>query len=295
MEAMRLFVVVCCVSFATITWADKKIVDMTPGFERELSACETQVSGVSSMLARAKTFVATNPPDKADIDKSIERLALGHDALQAYCGEVRAMVALLKEHANAAYKAVEKAIDERDNSVRKARRDGKKWIEELAPITRKLIPRVTARVRQIDEKKTPGKFPSGRTIELPALDGAWKLGGNAVTDLAEYTTKTVTATITARPFTNATCDQQKKQFAAKAGDEPIAELELSPAAKSLGVAWASRYVRRDQTPHVLAMMCLTAGTGGFVALADITPPQDALADELAKVMVTMLVAQAKKS
>lgn len=281
------------VLFATTSWADKKIVDMTPGFERELGACEMQQGGIDSMLAKARAFVPA-AADKAEIDKAIEALAKGQPAVAAYCAAVKDLVAFLKDKKDADYKAVGKEIDERDANVRKLRRDGKKAIEELAPITRKLIPKVTARVPQIGERKSSAKFPSGRIVDLPILTGSWKLGGNAVTDVADYSTDGVTATVTSRPFSNATCDQQRKLFASKAGDEPIADLGLSQPAKDLNVAWAWRYVRRDQTPHMLTMMCVPVGTGGFVAIADITPSGElATADEMTKLMVTMLALQIK--
>ena len=297
MVSMRCAVVALGLVLAGTAVADKKIVDLTPGFERELRACEMQEGGLAIVLGKTRAFVATNPPDKAELDKDIERLANGHAAVDAYCTAVRDLVAFLKEHANEAYKAVQKDLDARDAVVRKLRREGKKALEELAPVTRKLIPKVTARVPQIEERKPTGKFPSGRVVELPAVTGgAWKLGGNAVTDVAEYATANVTVTVTTRPFTNATCDQQRKLFVAKAGDEPIADLALSPAAKAIDVQWAWRYVRRDQTPHMLTMMCVPVGTGGFVAIADMTPPdQLALADEMAKLMVTMLALQRPKA
>lgn len=287
---MRLFAVLVA---TFVVWApasaDKKITDMMPGFERELAACERQEGGLTILLTKARAL-----PDKAELESDLDRLDKGAAVVKAYCDEVRAMVALLKEHAGSAYKTVQKEIAARDASVRKARREGKQQINDLAPLTRKLIPIVNARVTQISERKHPGKFPSGRVVDLPQLGGTWTLGGNAVTDIAEYAASGANATVTTRPFTNATCDQQRKMFVSKAGDEPIADLELSAAAKTLDVQWAWRYVRRDQTPHMLTMMCVATGTGGFVALADQTPPdQLALADDLAKLMVTMLALQLK--
>jgi len=295
MVSMRFVPVVALVCLVANAAADKKIVDMTPGFERELAACEMQEGGLGSMLSRAKDFVAKqNPPDKSEIEKDIEKLAKSHASVTAYCAEVKAMVQLLKDNAQAAYKTVQKDIDARDATVRKARKEGKKQIEEAAPITRKLIPRVNSRAPQIEEKKQTAKFPSGRVVELPSITGSWKMGGNLVSDVADYSSGDTTATVTSRPFSNATCDQQKKMFASKAGDEPIADLALSDAAKAINVQWAWRYVRRDQTPHMLTMMCVTSGTGGFVAIADLTPPTElAVAEELSKLMVTMLQLQLK--
>ena len=293
MVAMRVFIVAIVIASSAAVWADKKIVDMTPGYKREHEACAMQEGGLALMVTRTRSFVATNPPDKAELEKDLERLAKGHAVVVAYCAEVTALVKLLEDSANVAYKKVQKDIGTRSNAIRKARNEAKKLIEELAPVTRKLIPRVTQRVAPVEERKQTGKFPSGRIVELPAITGSWKLGGSAITDIAEYATDGASATVTTYPFANATCEQQRKQFAAKAGDEPMAELELSPAAKSLGVEWALRYVRRDAKPHMLTMMCVPAGADGFVALADMTPAdQLALADEMTKLMVTMLALRA---
>lgn len=289
---MRAGLVISVALVANAALADKKIVDMTPRYKKELAACEMQEGGLAMMVARTRTFLATNPPDKAELEKDVERFVQGHTIVAAYCAEVGAMVTLLEENANVPYKTVQKRIGERDNAVRKLRTQAKKQIDELAPLTRKLIPRVTQRVPQVEEKKQTGKFPSGRIVELPAITGTWKLGGNAVTDIAEYATDGAVGIVTAYTFANATCDQQRKYFAAKAGDEPIADLELSAAAKALEVQWAARYVRRDAKPHMLTMMCMPSGSGGFVALADITPADRlAIADELTLMMVAMLEAR----
>ncbi len=296
MKSMRWSGVVCiCLATGTV-WADKKLVDMTPGYEREATACEMQQSGIDIVLAKARTYAPTAPAsDQPELDKDIDRLAKGQVPVAAYCTAVKDMVAFLKEHADADAKTVQKDVDARATAIRKARGDGKKAIEELAPITRKLIPKVNARTPQVEERRPTGKFPSGRVVELPVLPGAWKLGGNAVTDVAEYTVDGATATVTTRPFTNATCDQQRKLFVSKAGDEPIADLELSAAAKAIDVQWAWRYVRHDQVPHMLTTMCVPVGTGGFVAIADVTPADKlALAEDLTKLMVTMLARQLPK-
>src|SRR5688572_6354399 len=58
MEPMRWLWVLVLVGTA---WADKKIVDMTPRYEKELAACEMQESGIGLMITRAKAYVASNP------------------------------------------------------------------------------------------------------------------------------------------------------------------------------------------------------------------------------------------
>ena len=294
MDAMRVLLVLAVL--VANAWADKRLVDMTPRFKRELAACEMQEGGIALMITRTRVVIAQNPPDKAELDADVDRLGKGHAVLDAYCAETRAMVKFLEDHASSPYKSVRKELAARDAAVRKLRRDAKVEVEALAPITRKLIPRVNARTPAPPEDRKPtGKFPSGRVVELPALTGAWKLGGTPVMDIAEYTTPGVKAVVTAYPFTSGSCEQQRAQFTAKAGDEPVTDLELSPAAKELGIAWAARYVRRDQIPHVLTKMCVPTANGGVVAVADLTPhDQTALDDALAELLVAMLAAQLPK-
>jgi hypothetical protein len=291
MAVMRWLLLAILVSTA---WADKKVVDMTPGYKRELTSCETEHGGVQRMIDKAKRYLASEPADKAEIEADVERLAKGLEIVSAYCKEVGAMVELLEANAATPYKKVATDIDTHFRAVRDARKTAKKELDDLAPITRKLIPIVNARIPQLDDKKRTGKFPSGRVAEMPA--GTWKLGGNASTDIAELATKTATATVTSQPFVKASCELPKKQLLAKAGDQPVTELELSAAAKKLGVAWSLRYVRRDKTPHVLTTLCLEDGSGGFLAVADVTPADDTkLADSLDGLMVSMLATRSAET
>lgn len=286
------------IAISSTAYADKRIVDMTPGFQRELAACERQQGGLQLMIDKAKRYVSMNPADKADVEADIERLATGLEVVAGYCKEVSAMVQLLKDNATTPYKKVEKELDTRDNAVRKARKEGKKELDEVAPITRKLIPIVNARIPRLEEKKQTAKFPSGRVVELPGVTGSWKLGGNANTDTAELTKSgaSASATVTTWVFASATCEQQRKQLLEKAKDEPVIELDLSSGAKAIDVAWAVRYVRRDKTPHLLMLMCVEEKLGGFVAIADITPAnQHALANDITRLMVSMLGARRAKS
>src|SRR5204863_5016286 len=124
------------------------------------------------VLAKARAFAPT-AADKVDLDKAIDALAKGQPAVAAYCAAVKDMVAFLKDHKDADYKTVQKDLDTRDASLRKLRHDGKKAIEELAPVTRRLIPIVTVRVPQIEERRPTGKFPSGRIVALPTVTGSW--------------------------------------------------------------------------------------------------------------------------
>jgi hypothetical protein len=267
--------------------ADKRVNDMTPGYKRELGACEIEQGGVQRMIDKAKRYVAAEPADKVDIEKDIERLAKGLEVVTGYCKEVGAMVQVLESNAATPYKKIEKEIDDHYRAVFNARKVAKAELEELAPITRKLIPIVNAKVQRPDEKKQTAKFPSGRVVELPDVTGSWKLGGNATTDTAEIAVTGASASVTSQPFQKASCEQQRKSILAKVED--ATELELPAAAKAIDVAWAVRYVRRDKTPHAVTTMCMEDGMNGFLVVADVTPAtQKTLADGMTKLMVSML-------
>lgn len=274
---MRL-AIIAIAALASPAAADKKIVDMTPGFKRELAGCETERNGLQIVVTKTRAFVATDPPDKAELDADLEQVANGHELVVAWCTDARAMVQLLEDNAAAAWKSAGRAVDTQYRVVVKSRKEAKRVLAELAPLTRKLIPRVNARAgEKPPEKKQTGKFPSGRVIAIPA--GTWTLGGTASNDVADYAASGITANVTTRPFANATCEQQRRAFVAKADGEVI-ELDVKPH-----VGW--RYVRRDRTPHALAMICMTSGTGGAIAIADITPAT-AAADDVTKMMLAML-------
>src|SRR5213083_2411064 len=119
MGVMRWLLVVILVSSA---WADKKTNDMTPGYKRELGACETEQGGVQRMIDKAKRYLAAEPADKADIEKDVDRLAKGLEVVTGYCKEFGAMVQVLETNAATPYKKIEKEIDDHYRAVFNARK-----------------------------------------------------------------------------------------------------------------------------------------------------------------------------
>jgi hypothetical protein len=292
MGAMRLVGLVVLLAAVAPARADKRTQDLVPQLERELAGCGVQAAGLAKVAAGAaglaKTVEAT---ERDEIEKDAAALASGHALVKGYCDEVAALIAFLKDHAATAYKTVEKELDARDNKLRGLRKEARKQIEELGPVTRKIIPRMarTQPVQTEERRLPPAKFPSRRTVELPALDGSWKLTGTSVTDTAEYADKTATASVTTRPFTGATCDQQRKALATRSDADEMTELELG-AAKDVGVVWSVRYTRRDK--RLIHLMCVPTKTGGLLGTATVAPAdQLKLADEMAKVLVRMLAVQ----
>ena len=269
--------------------ADKRIQDLIPGFQTEANGCEVQGNGLAKVATGAEALAkAATGAEREELERDLARLAAGVTVFRDYCGQVGALVAFLQQHAQDSYRSVEREIDTRDNALRKARRDARKLVEELQPITRKLIGRMAVRPTAADEPGTPGKFPSGRAIELPRIGGSWRLSGTSTSDTADYTDKTVTASVTSRAAAGG-CDDQRKALAART-DDKLTELE---PAKDPPIAWSVRYTRRDKTTARLAgAMCAPTKTGHVLATADVAPAdRTAIADQLAKLMVRMIAVQ----
>lgn len=276
--------------------ADKRITDMTPGFEREAQTCAVQVSGLEKVQTGSQTLAPTlSPEDKAALDKDLETLAGGLAGVKAYCAEVTDLVTFLKASSAASYKSVEKQLDERDNKVRKLRKEAKKTIDTLQPITRRWIGRIAqaqAQKPDVVEKKTPGKFPSGRAVDLPPLGGTWKLSGNTTIDTAEYADKAWSATASVRSFTGATCEQQQKQQVTT-GSPADGEL---PGAAALDIAWRGR-TSADPSPRTYSeVLCArNKDGGGWMATLEVRPPTESKLTELRALLIRMVAARMPKS
>lgn len=279
--------------------ADKKVQDLTPGFVKEAAACTIQKNGLVKVVTGAKDKAAklSDASAKAELEADVAKVEVHLAAVAAHCVAVQGLVDFLTENADAAYKKVEKQIDERDNAVRKLRKASKKAIAEGQPVVRKLIAKLAERdpstaKTPTEPRTTPAKFPSRRSIDLPALPGSWKMSGTAVTDTVEYVEKQNKATVTARAFSGATCDQQRATLAKRTPD--LADLESGD--EKLGIEWSVRAVRKDKTPHLVSVMCMPTKTGGVLATSDVLPSTNtALADELSKVMLAMLQAHAAQT
>lgn len=278
---------------STAAVADKKIVDMTPLYRKEATACASQLNGLVKVVTGAKTL-AVDAAEKDALARDIVQLEKAVVVFEDYCKQTADMKAFLEENAKTAYKKVEREIDTRDNSIRKLRKDTKKLVLEIQPITRKMIPRIAQQAKgdvtapPTEDKRVPGKFPSGRIVELPTgMAGTWRLSGNANTDTASYHDKATTATIHARGFTSATCDQQRKSISAKPADQ--AELDLTDLPHAKAVAWVVRYVRREKAgAHLTTVACVPKKGGGVLVTANIQPDTAPITDEVTRLALRML-------
>lgn len=265
------------IAFAASAAADSRITSLVTGYDKEAAACRIHADGVAKVLAGAQTL------DDAKDDVAV--LDQAHADVQAYCDEVNATLELLRADPKATYKSLEKQLDEHDNKIRKLRQSSKKTLDALQPVIQRLIPRINARVgaAATSEKRVPGKFPSGRTVELPSLPGTWKVSGTAATDIVEYTEKPIVATVEVRPFSAATCDQQRKAILAKV--EHVDAAEQTDATKQLKLKWNLAYTKAGRVTQVA---CIDGKTGGWLATID--APEGAKLP-LGTVMARMLAAQ----
>lgn len=299
MSRMRLAWLVLLAAAGT-AHADKKLLDFKPEFVREVTGCQVQVSGITKVHAGAAELLKTaEAAERAELERDVEQLAKGLAVEKEYCDEVAAMIAFIDANATTPYKTVELELDTRYKKIVRLRAASKKTAEELQPITRKMIPKMARRPPppQAEPRRIPGKFPSGRGVELPSLPGTWRLSGTSTTDTADYSEAppkgpAIAASATARAFSGATCDQQRKALLVRGDAESLIDLDL-PGAKDLGVAWGSRYTRREAaSAHLVTVLCVPGKNGGLVATADVVPAdRAALADELAKLLLRMLAAQ----
>lgn len=277
--------------------ADQKLVSFKPEFVRESAGCQVHLSGLTKVLSGATELArSADATERADLERDADQLTKGITLVKEYCDELAGIIAFIDTNAAAPYASIQRELDVRYNKILKLRTSSKKTIEDLQPITRKLIPRMTRpQAPPSEPRRIPGKFPSGHTVDLPTLPGSWRLSGSSTSDTATYSESppkgpVISATATTRPF-SASCDDQRKSLLVRGDAEQLSDLPLS--SKALPLAWASRYTRREQaTSHLVTVLCLPVKSGILLATADVSPADRApLADELTSLLLRMLAAQ----
>ena len=268
MRALALGLVVVLLS-ATAA-ADKRITDMTPGYEREAQTCATQISGLEKVQSGGATLAPSLPPDdKTALDADLATLATGLVGVKAYCAEVTDLVVFLKANTTATYKSVEKSLDERDNKLRKLRKASKKTIDALQPITRTWIGKIAqaqAQKPDVVDKRTPGKFPSGRTVAL-RVSTMWK------------------GSVETRAFTGATCEQQQRGL-------PNFDPGKTPALDGVDVAWWTQTSTPGNRPYIEQLCARNKTGGGWSGRIEINPSSNSSLGELRALALRMIAAQA---
>ncbi|MEP6862624.1 MAG: hypothetical protein ABJE66_18515 [Deltaproteobacteria bacterium] len=233
--------------------ADSKTKELATGYTKELAACHTRADGVGKAKTGAQSLVDGGA---AEFKDDLDALTKGFDAIQAYCAELDATLALIADP-KASYKQLEHQLDDRDNKIRALRKSSKQALDSLAPVIARVIPAVNARAGTAAPvvKKTPLAFPSGRKVDAPALAGAWRVSGTQTTDTAEYTEAKASATLSVRAIAG-TCTDRKKELPRSAVDAPNAPSKVD------------FYEWYDKDDRRVRVACRAAKSGSLVAMLD---------------------------
>ncbi|HMG53598.1 MAG TPA: hypothetical protein VK601_08950 [Kofleriaceae bacterium] len=254
-----LVVLALCAAAAPVA-ADSKTKELEVGYEKEAVACRTRADGVTKVATGAKALVDGGQNQH---DADLATLCAGLAQVQAYCSELTATLAILRTNPSAAYRTLERRLDDQDNKIRKLRQSTKKVLDDLSPVISRLVPQINARVSTAAPaaKREHIAFPSGRAVDVPVLAGRYKASGAEATDVLDYAEAKASATITAALVANATCEQQRKAIAAT----DAADVAPTDATRSLGLAWYVGYARPARR---LRVACRTTGAGTVVVTLD---------------------------
>ena len=240
--------------------ADSRTKELAKSYEKELAACEMRLRGVERVTTGTQTLVDGG---QRQYEADLAVLRAGLTELQAYDAELTATLQILNANPNAPYRSLERKLDEQDNKIRKLRQSTKKVLEDLAPVTTRMIPVINARVGTAAPmvKRVHIQFGSGRAIDAPLLTGEYRTMGTDVVDIVEYAEGKATATVTTKLIANATCEQQRKAIAAT----DASEVAATDATRSLGLAW---YIAYAKATRRLRVACRMTRAGAIVATLD---------------------------
>jgi hypothetical protein len=284
---MRASLAILALCAVTARWgapaaADSKTRDLAQGYVKEAAACQTRADGVTRVTRGTQALIDDGQKQhEADLAALREGLA----QVEAYCAELTATLAILNTDPNAAYRSLERKLDEQDNKIRKLRQTNKKTLEDLAPVITRMIPQINARVGTAAPapKKMHIKFPSGRAIDAPAFTGTYRTSGSEAIDILDYADAKVSATLTTKLVGNATCQQQRKAITVT----DATELAATAATKPLGLVW---YIAYTKSARRLRVACRATAAGAIVATLD-DPVGAAAWPELEPVLAAMLAAR----
>ncbi|HEX2689103.1 MAG TPA: hypothetical protein VHN14_20920 [Kofleriaceae bacterium] len=277
----NLVLLALCVATAPVA-ADSKTKELAQGYEKELAACQTRVNGITKVTTGTQSLV-DDGQKQYEADLATLRAGLAQE--QAYCAELTTTLEILNADPSAAYRSLERKLDDQDNKIRKLRQLSKKMLDDLAPVTSRMIPLINARVGIAAPavKRVHIKFPSGREIDAPVFTGTYRTSGSAVADILEYEAGKAGATITAKLVANATCEQQRQAITAT----DAADIPASSATKSLGLAW---YISYAKSARRFRVACRAIKPGAVIATLDEPVAVNAW-PELEPVLTTMIAAR----
>ena len=280
MRVTLVLVLLCAVAAPAV--ADSKTKELARGYEKELAACQTRADGVARVATGTQALVDDG---QKQYEADLGALRTGLEQVQSYCAELTATLEILGADPNAKYRALERKLDEQDNKIRKLRQSTKKALEDLAPVTARMIPVINARVGTAAPvvKRVHIQFASGRAIDAPLLTGQYRTMGTDAVDIVEYEEGKTSATITTKLIANATCEQQRKAIAAA----DASDVTATGAAQSLGLAW---YVGYAKTGRRLRAACRATKAGAVLATLD-EPAGGSGWPELEPVLAAMIAAR----
>jgi hypothetical protein len=276
------FVILALCAATAVVAADAKTRELAQGYTKEVAACQTRADGVAR-VTRGTQALVDGGQNQHDADLAALRAGLAD--VQAYCAELTATLAILNADPGAAYRSLERKLDEQDNKIRKLRQTTKKALDDLAPVISRMIPLINARVGPAAPAPTRMhvKFPSGRTIDAAVLAGTYRTSGSEAIDILEYDEAKASATITAKLVAGATCAQHRQ--AIKVTD--ATELPMTDATKALGLAWYLGYAKPTRR---LRVACKATTAGAIVVTLD-EPAGTSAWPELEPVLTAMIAAR----
>jgi hypothetical protein len=277
MRANVVILVWCAI--ATPAAADSKTKELAQGYAKEAAACQTRADGITRVTLGTQRLVDDG---QAQYAEDLAALRGGGEQVQAYCAELTATLELLNADPGAAYRSLERRIDDHDNKIRKLRQSTKKTMEDLAPVISRMIPPINARVGSAAPAPTTVrvKFPSGRAIDAAILGGTYRASGTEAFDILDYAEAKASATIVAKRIASATCAQQREAITAK----DATEVAATDATRPLGLAWYLAYAKPGRR---LRVACRPMADGAIVVALD--EPSDASAwPELGPMLVAMI-------
>jgi hypothetical protein len=261
--------------------ADSRTRELAKGYEKELAACEMRLRGVERVTTGAQALVDDG---QRQYEADLAALRAGLSELQAYDAELTATLQILNADPGASYRSLERKLDDQDNKIRKLRQSTKKALEDLAPVTSRMIPVINARSAAPAPvvKRVHIQFASGRAIDAPLLTGTYRTLGTDATDTVEYAEGKDSARVTTKLVASATCEQQRQAIAADASD-----VAASGAAQALGLAW---YVGYTKGGRRLRAACRATKAGAVLATLD-DPAGVSGWPELEPVLTAMIAAR----
>lgn len=132
--------------------------------------------------------------------------------------------------------------------------------------------------------KSLAKFPSGRTVELPAPSEAWTLSGTADADIIDYAFAGAKATIVVRRHAGApACDLIRTSMELASGRTPPKSSKPGRELEALKPSWVLGWSEGD---HDVRVLCIATKTGTVAARAEASVGPDAPVDTVLARMIS---------